>query len=154
SRYLVGRFGSTWALCIRDSCVLNSADSSAERGELQKATGRLGFTPSPQRGGGNYGRRRPSGIVSPRSCSFSSTNRLPMGSRSVESDAATEERLKSGHAVSGSNLREHVVCHRSARRRGLRSSVDSRGRRMPRRPTSSAREGDGDKRRGHIFAAV
>ena len=25
---------------------------------------------------------------------------------------------------------------------------------MPRRPTSSAREGDGDKRRGHTFAAV
>src|SRR5438067_8208091 len=41
SRYLVGRFGSTWALCIRDSCVLNSADSSAEREELQRATGRL-----------------------------------------------------------------------------------------------------------------
>ena len=25
---------------------------------------------------------------------------------------------------------------------------------MPRRPTSSAREGDGDQRRGHTFAAV
>jgi hypothetical protein len=25
---------------------------------------------------------------------------------------------------------------------------------VPRRPTSSAREGDGDKRRGHTFAAV